>query len=252
MLNKQKAFFSLLPKQIKDSLKWQDKDDIQKAIISGLIRLDIDDSILSADIKKFYDVSSGRLFEYYVESIIDKEYWKVVSWRGDKFQKLYCKRTEEQDRPESNSCPDIIIEYKCDKSLQGFKKGDRVAMECKWTNHTENTSLEECAENRLKHYRDNPYYLKKALNDNASCFYYAIGVGHKIIRNLLKPEALYLIPASEIKTNDLSKFKVKRQLRFNKNKSLISKFLESSVIEEFIKESSTRLDRLAVDFKLHK
>ena len=51
-------------------------------------------------------------------------------------------------------------------------KGDRIAIECKWTRHKENCSLEQCAKNKLNKIGQSLFYPKNALLDSAYCFFF--------------------------------------------------------------------------------
>ncbi|MCQ2174205.1 MAG: hypothetical protein MJY61_03620 [Bacteroidales bacterium] len=240
---------------LKDILE-QECNDFQKSIFSNQAKLWLQDNHPEGKTKDYFNLSMGKLFEYYIASLIDTANWKFVSWRSDKIQNLYNKgkkpeKLKESGKPETNQYPDIILEYTSDKdSRNGFKKGDRIAVECKWTNHKQDNSLELCAKDKIS---KDLFYPINAIKDGACCFYFAIGVGWNIINKTLKPEAVFLIPASKIKSdseNEISECKVKRKLYFEKTESLISKIMGGKNLENIINKLNNLKE--ALDKELEK
>ena len=239
----------LIPKALNNSLLKKNLDqecsDIQKAILSTQVKLWLENNRLDADDhnKDFFNLSSGKLFEHYVVSLFDTTNWKLVSWRSDKIQNFF-NSNNVLKKPETNRYPDIVLEYCNDKEYNGFKKGDRIAIECKWTNHS-NGSFAQCASNRLP---QDDFYPKNALKDNACCFYFAIGVGWKIIsKNRLRPEAVFFIPASKINNKsckEIENLSVKRKPLLKKKESLICTKVEKNEINRHISDSINKLDNL--------
>ncbi len=227
---------------------------IQKNILSTQIKLWQEDNPAKQNDSDpdYFDLSCGKLFEYYFASIINTNDWRILSWRGDKIPKLYNKSNT--TNPESNSHPDFILEYHgYSNSHCGFKPNDRVAIECKWKNNHNNTlTTEECTRNKLKKIRtvtisrknkNKLTYSESALIDGACSFYFAIGVGwlNK------KPEAVYLIPANRIdniENIELNYFKLKRKPIFRKKDSLIRNILSNDEISNILFEEANRLIQL--------
>ncbi|MBQ0088176.1 MAG: hypothetical protein KBT27_02450 [Prevotellaceae bacterium] len=216
----------------------QECNDFQKSILENQAKLWLQDNKSDPDDKNkdYFYLSMGKLFEYYVVNLLDTKNWELVSWRSDKIQNLY--KNNKGIKPETNHYPDIIIKYIGTKELRnGFKKGERIAIECKWTNHKQNNSLELCAKDKISKVSKDLFYPINAIKDGACCFYFAIGVGCNIINKTLKPEAVFLIPASRIKSdseNEISECKVKRKLCFKKTESLISKIMGGKNLEDII------------------
>lgn len=222
---------------LKENLN-QECSDVQKAILSTQVKLWLEGYRPDADDqnKDFFNLSSGKLFEHYVVSLFDTTNWNLVSWRSDKIQNGL--------KPETNQYPDIVLEYCSAEGHGGFKEGDRIAIECKWTNHKVK-SLAQCAINRIP---KDDFYPKNALKDNACCFYFAIGVGWKIIsKNQLRPEAVFFIPASKIKnvsSKEIENLSVKRKPHLKKKESLICTVVGKDEIIRHISDSINRLDNL--------
>jgi len=227
---------------LKDCL-YQKCSDLQEVILSTQMKLWLEDKRHDAnENKNYFNLSSGKLFEYYVVNLIDTTNWKFVSWRSDKIQNLF--KNNNRLKPETNQYPDIVVEYCNDAGHNDFKKGDRIAIECKWTNHKDELSVEECAIKRMKY---NNFYPKNALKDNACCLYYAIGVGWKITsKKQLRPEAVFFIPNGTKKKScdEIRNFLVKRKPHLKKKESLINLIVEDKEIKEIISDSANKLDNL--------
>lgn len=245
---------SLFKRNVKNSLlrDFLDKEcsDLQKSVLSKNMKIWMDsNSRAQTDShKNYFELSMGTLFEYFMAVHIVSKQWEFVIWRGDK---IAAKRGAKPDvkpvvKPQSNSFPDLIFEYCGDENTSnGFMKGDRIAIECKWTRHIENCSLEQCAKNKLKKYV-NSHYPKNALMDNACCFFFAIGVGWNSQNG--RPEAIYIIPAKRIKSitddDSLENIRLKRKARLRKSESLISTILIKDEIESILKQQEDSILRL--------
>jgi len=229
---------------LKDCL-YQKCSDLQEVILSTQMKLWLEDNRLDANDqnKDYFNLSSGKLFEYYVVNLFDTTNWKLVSWRSDKIQNLF--KNNNGLKPETNQYPDIVVEYCNDAGHNGFKKGDRIAIECKWTNHKDKLSIEDCAINRMP---NGDFYPKNALKDNACCLYYAIGVGWKITsKKHLRPKAVFFIPANiinKISCKIISNYLVKRKPYLKKKESLINSIVGEKEINEIISDSTNKLDNL--------
>lgn len=238
------VFYSLLGDYLKMSLldSYLDEhcDDIQKIILSSNIKSWLPGKDPDNTNKDFFNLSKGHLFERYIVQIMDQKQWTFISWRGDKI--IEKSKSKPQLKPQTNSYPDLTFKYNLDKKTKnGFSKGDRLAIECKWTNDSNNRKItfEKCAYDILKQKGKDCYYPINALKDYASCFYFAIGVGWN---NRNKPKAVYFIPANTIRTisdaKELENYKLRRKPLLNKKDSLISslKFSEDEkkTIRDFL------------------
>ena len=238
---------SLIKKNVKNSLlhDFLDKEcsDLQKCVLSSNMKIwlrsyKLDDTDPNKD---YFELSMGTLFEHFMVDHIDPKQWKLIIWRGDKISK------KSGVKPQSNTFPDLIFEYCGDENTsKGFMKGDRIVIECKWTRHKENCSLEQCAKNKLNKIGQSLFYPKNALLDSAYCFFFAIGVGWNAQRN--RPEAVYIIPAKRIKSitddDSLENIRLKRKARLRKSESLISTILIKDEIESILKQQEDSILRL--------
>lgn len=248
---------------LKDELDKDCSDITKEVILSTLIKSWLEGNRPDADDqnKDYFKLLSGRLFEHYVVSLLDGLYnpddkvkkkeiddgtkkWIVVSWRSDKIQNIY--KNNNGFKAETNRYPDIILEfYNKKKGYNGFKNGDRIAIECKWTYHKDKLSIEQCAINRMP---NGDFYPKNALKDNACCLYYAIGVGWNITsKKQPRPEAVFFIPANRINNiskKEINNFLVQRKPQLKKKESLINSIVAEEEINEIISDSANKLDNL--------
>lgn len=125
-----------------------------------------------------YDKKNGDDFEKFVVRKFNKKYFKVKEWAGDKYvDGIYADTTQQ---------PDLRMEF------QFRKKSNEFSIECKWRKKLPPEGLKFAYKKQFKRYKE---YEQ---NQNIPVFI-AIGIGGKGIR----PEALFIIPLSELETNSI-------------------------------------------------
>lgn len=138
--------------------------------------------------------NNGLAFEQFVVKNFDRNYFKLLNWRGDKYIDGYY--------PLSNLDPDLDFIYKDTTRQESF------AVECKWRQRFINGSVKLAEERKLMRYRD--YQKSKGYP-----VFVVLGLGG----TASQPEKLYIIPLNEIKSEFLSeqqllKYNRARQGRF--------------------------------------
>ena len=119
----------------------------------------------------------GRAFEEYIITRFDRNEYKLLEWRGDK----YCKGW---GGAEANCKPDLTFENK--------RSGDRFAVECKFRSRPNGRKLEWATDEQLQRYRD--YQGKEKIP-----VFIAIGLGG----NPRDPEALFIMRLDRMKFPDV-------------------------------------------------
>jgi len=124
--------------------------------------------------------NSGLAFEEYVVKNFDRNYFKLLHWRGDKYV--------DGHYPLSNMDPDLDYVY------QDSSRRESFAIECKWRQDFINNSIKLGDERQLINYRN--YEIEKQYP-----VFIVLGVGG----TGSAPSEIFIIPLSEISSSVITK-----------------------------------------------
>lgn len=149
--------------------------------------------------KPLTPAEKGFLFETFIIEKFDKNYFRLIEWRSDKFHKgIYAA---------SSKLPDLEYQFKTTKHK------DRLSIECKWrADFNNNRKIEIAREDQLEN------YWRYSKEERIEVFI-ILGVGGKPE----KPEELFIIPLREIpgpslhrnKLNDFKRYHEKGNFFYN-------------------------------------
>lgn len=130
------------------------------------------------DAQETINKRKGDDFEKFIISKVPNKYWKLKTWRSDKYT--------DEHFPESNKYPDMEFEYKY------FSYRTQFAIECKYRTNFIGGYVDICKPEKLDFYRQ--FQDEKEMD-----VYILLGVGGEPAI----PKDLFLIPLSEIDSHKL-------------------------------------------------
>jgi hypothetical protein len=134
----------------------------------------------------------GLSFEKYVVSKINRNFFEILEWQGDKFHEgAYAK---------SNMNPDLVIRTKNNKAT--------IALECKWRSKFYNEQVQWSTDDQLERYLQ--YQKSKGTK-----VYVIIGIGGEPIT----PSEVYLVPLDKLKYPFVTKSYLEQYKHHNVNKN---------------------------------
>lgn len=159
-----------------------DKDTVGKILITEEVGKADTNTITNtlSEEKDALNKQKGNEFESFVVNHFESKYYDLLEWRGDKYSNgRYAS---------SNHNPDLEINLKL-KNIQS-----KFAIECKYRSFYFNNGIEWAEDYQLENYK------KYSAEQNIPVFI-VLGVGGEAT----KPEEIFIIPLSEIKSTFVNK-----------------------------------------------